>query len=82
MIPNFIPESSLKIGNNLYYNIDNIPYQYSDTVSISKSIKNMDLNYIFLITLICNCNYNDKNLNINCLRLSKYSNEYFKLYYP
>ena len=79
-IADFIPKSSWKIGNNLYYNVDNVPYQYSDTESGSKAIKNMDLNYIFN-NFDGKCNYYDKNLNINCLRPSKYSDDYFKLYH-
>ena len=78
-IADFLPKSSWKIGNNYYYNVYNVPDKYYDTEGGSKAAKNTNLNDIFNNN--GNCNYFDKNIDVNCLRpKSKYQDDWFNLY--
>lgn len=79
-IANFLPKKSWTIESNFYYNFPTIPKEYSDTGKKSKSIQNLDLNKIFN-NRKNNCNYTDRNLNVECLRPSTIPDESFNLFH-
>ena len=75
----FIPKTAWTIGNNYYYNIENVPSIYSDTIGGSRATKTLDLSTIFH-NKDGNCNYYNYNLDADCLRPSPYWGDYLKLY--
>ena len=75
----FLPKSAWTIGNNYYYNIENVPSIYSDTIGGSRATKTLDLSTIFH-NKDGNCNYYNYNLEADCLRPSPYWGDYLKLY--
>jgi len=75
----FAPKSAWTIGNNYYYNYEEVPYTFADTVGGSRAARTMDLNTIFN-NKNNKCNYNDKNLDVECLRPSSTPNDWLKLY--
>ena len=75
----FLPKSAWTIGNNYYYNIENVPSIYSDTVGGSRAAKTLDLTTVFY-NKDGNCNYYNYNLDADCLRPSPYWGDWLKLY--
>ena len=75
----FSPKSAWAIANNYYYNTENVPSMYSDTEGGSRAAGTLDLSTVFNNN-IGNCNYNDRNLEANCLRPSPTPNDWLKLY--
>ena len=76
----FLPKSAWTIGNNYYYNIENVPSIYSDTVGGSRAAKTLDLSTIFH-NKDGKCNYfNYYYLDADCLRPSPYWGDWLKLY--
>ena len=43
----FSPKSAWAIGNNCYYNYEDVPYTFADTIGGSKAAKTLDLNTVF-----------------------------------
>ena len=62
-----ISSSSWTVKNNFYYNVYNVPSQYPG--ENQKSAQTLDINSIFYNK--GNCNYNDMNMDAECLRPSK-----------
>ena len=75
----FAPKSAWTIGSNYYYNIEDVPSMYSDTQGGSRAARTLDLSTVFNSN-IGNCNYNDRNINAQCLRPSSTPNDWLKLY--
>ena len=79
-IADFYPKSSWTIGNNYFFNYPKIPIEYSDNDGESKAAQNLDLNRIFN-NKKGNCNYYDRNLDIECLRPSTNPIDSFNLFH-
>ena len=79
-IADFYYKKSWTIGNNYYYNYPEIPNEYFDNDGKSKAVENLDLNYIFN-NKNNNCNYNNRNLEIECLRPSTIPDDSFNLFH-
>ena len=79
-IADFYPKKSWTIGTNFYYNYPKIPVEYLDTDQKSLAVKNIDINSVFN-NRKNNCNYDDKNIDINCLRPSTSPNISFNLFH-
>ena len=73
------PKSAWQIGNNYYYNTPDVPEIYSDTEKGSRAAGTLDLSTVFN-TKIGICNYNDRTIDVQCLRPSPTPGEGFKLY--
>jgi len=79
-IIDLIPKSAWIIGNNYYYNIENVPLIYSDTDGGSRAGKSYNLGTVFN-SKIGSCDYNERNLNVECLRPSETPNDWLVLYH-
>ena len=77
-----IPKEAWYISNNYYYNKMNVPSQYSDTNDNggSRAAETLDLSTVFN-NQNGNCNYFDKNIDVECLRPSPNPNDWLKLYH-
>ena len=75
----FSPKSSWTIGYNYYYNTPEVPTMYEDTEKGSRGAGSLDLSTVFN-TKIDSCNYNDRNINAQCLRPSPTPGNWLKLY--
>ena len=76
----FKPKSSWVIGNNYYYNYEDVPNIYSDTVGGSRAARSLDLSTVFN-NKNGKCNYYNMNLDVECLRPSAHPNDWLKLYH-
>jgi len=77
-----IPKEAWFISNNYYYNKLSVPSQYSDTNANggSRAAETLDLSTVFN-NKNGNCNYFDKNIDVECLRPSPNPNDWLKLYH-
>ena len=77
-----IPKEAWYISNNYYYNKMSVPSQYSDTNANggSRAAETLDLSTVFN-NKNGNCNYFDKNIDVECLRPSPNPNDWLKLYH-
>ena len=77
-----IPKEAWYISNNYYYNKMSVPSQYSDTNvnGGSRAAETLDLSTVFN-NKNGNCNYFDKNIDVECLRPSPNPNDWLKLYH-
>ena len=75
----FAPKSSWIIGSNYYYNIPDVPSMYSDTEGGSRAAGTLTLSTVFNSN-IGNCNYNDRNIDAQCLRPSPTPGDWLNLY--
>ena len=75
----FAPKSSWVIGSNYYYNIPDVPSMYSDTERGSRAAGTLTLSTVFNSD-IGNCNYNDRNIDAECLRPSPTPDDWLNLY--
>ena len=79
-IADFYPKKSWTIGNNYFYNYSKVPNEYKDTDGESKAIQDLDFDKIFN-NRFNNCNYYDKNIDIECFRPSTVPDDSFNLYH-
>lgn len=74
----FAPKNSWIIASNYYYNTPDVPSMYKDTEGGSRGAGTLDLSTVFN-SKIGNCNYNDRNIDVECLRPSPTPNNWLKL---
>ncbi len=75
----FAPKSSWIIGSNYYYNTPDVPSMYTDTEGGSRGAGSLTLSTVFNSN-IGNCNYDDRNIDAQCLRPSPTPGDWLNLY--